>query len=66
MESGFCESDSFPVPNVGNFQAPVDEIDDLHHLLTCSMCSETLNEPRCLPCCHNFCKACLGRYSFFS
>ena len=38
---------------------PVDEIKDL---LTCSMCSETLNDPRSLPCLHNFCKVCLGEY----
>ena len=38
---------------------PVDEIKDL---LTCSMCSQTLSEPRSLPCLHNFCKVCLGNY----
>ena len=26
------------------------------------ICSETLNEPRCLHCFHNFCKVCLGKY----
>ena len=40
---------------------PVDEINDL---LTCSMCLETLTEPRSLPCFHNFCKVCLGKYNF--
>ena len=38
---------------------PVDEINDL---LTCSMCLETLTEPRSLPCFHNFCKVCLGEF----
>jgi hypothetical protein len=41
---------------------PVDEIKDL---LTCSMCLQTLTEPRSLPCLHNFCKVCLGAYIFF-
>ena len=41
---------------------PVDEIKDL---LTCSLCSKTLNEPRSLSCLHNFCKLCLGEYIFF-
>ena len=34
--------------------------DDIKDLLTCSLCSRTLNEPRILPCFHNFCKVCLG------
>ena len=37
-------------------------VDDIEYLLTCTMCSETLNEPRSLPCLHNFCKVCLGKY----
>jgi hypothetical protein len=41
----------------------VDEIKEL--LLTCSMCSETLNDPRSLSCLHHFCKVCLGEYIFF-
>jgi hypothetical protein len=36
---------------------PVDEINEL---LTCCMCLETLQEPRSLPCFHNFCKVWLG------
>ena len=36
-------------------------VDDVKYLLTCSMCTETLNEPRSLPCLHNFCKVCLGK-----
>ena len=40
---------------------PVDEIKDL---LTCSLCSKTLNEPRSLSCLHNFCKVCLGECIF--
>jgi hypothetical protein len=42
---------------------PVDEINDL---LTCSMCLETLNEPRSLSCFHSFCKVCLGEYIFLA
>ena len=41
---------------------PVDEIIDL---LTCSLCSKTLTEPRSLLCLHNFCKDCLGEYVFY-
>ena len=42
---------------------PVDEIKDL---LTCSMCSRTLNEPKTLSCFHSFCKVCLGElYRYF-
>ena len=37
---------------------PVDELKDL---LTCSLCSKTLNEPKSL-CLHSFCKVCLGEY----
>ena len=37
-------------------------VDDIKDLLTCSMCSEALNEPKSLSCLHNFCKACLGEY----
>ena len=39
-------------------------VDDIKYLLTCSMCTETLNEPRSLPCLHNFCKVCLGEYIY--
>jgi hypothetical protein len=28
-------------------------------LLECSVCLETLNDPRTLPCFHSFCKVCL-------
>jgi hypothetical protein len=41
---------------------PVDEIKDL---LTCTMCLEPLNDPRSLPCFHNFCNVCLGEYIYF-
>ena len=34
--------------------------DDIKDLLTCSLCSRTLNDPRILPCFHNFCQVCLG------
>ena len=39
---------------------PVDEIESL---LTCSICLETLNDPRTLPYCfHSFCKCCLEKF----
>ena len=38
---------------------PVDEIESL---LTCSICLETLNDPRTLPCFHSFCKCCLETF----
>ena len=39
---------------------PVDEIETL---LTCSICLETLNDPRTLPYCfHSFCKCCLEKF----
>ena len=41
---------------------PADEIKDL---LTCSMCLENLNEPKSLPCFHNFCKVYIGEYLEF-
>ena len=41
-------------------------VDDIKDLLTCTLCSESLIEPRSLPCLHNFCKVCLGAYIFFS
>ena len=41
---------------------PVDELKDL---LTFSLCSKTLNEPRSLSCLHSFCKVCLGEYICF-
>ena len=39
--------------------------DEVKDLLTCLLCSKTLNEPRSLPCFHNFCKVCLGEYNSF-
>ena len=45
--------------SVSSNSVPVDELKDL---LTCSFCLETLNEPRSLPCFHNFCNVCLGKY----
>ena len=38
------------------------DVDEIKDLLTCSLCSRTLNEPRILPCFHNFCKVCLGEF----
>ena len=42
--------------------APSDSVSQIKDLLTCSFCLETLNEPKSLPCFHNFCKVCLGKY----
>ena len=38
------------------------DVDEIKDLLTCSLCSRTLNEPRILPCFHNFCQVCLGEF----
>ena len=38
------------------------DVDEIKDLLTCSLCSRTLNEPRILPCLHNFCQVCLGEF----
>ena len=40
----------------------LDSVAEIEDLLTCSICSETLSEPRSLHCFHNFCKVCLGKY----
>ena len=40
----------------------LDSVAEIEDLLTCSICSETLAEPRSLHCFHNFCKVCLGKY----
>ena len=40
----------------------LDSVAEIEDLLTCSICSETLTEPRSLHCFHNFCKVCLGKY----
>ena len=37
-------------------------VDEIKDLLTCSLCSKTLNEPRILPCFHGFCEVCLGEF----
>ena len=34
----------------------------MKELLTCSICDETLEEPRTLGCFHSFCKKCLAKY----
>ena len=46
--------------NVASDIGPVDEIKDL---LTCSLCSNILRDPRSLTCLHNFCKGCLGTWN---
>ena len=38
------------------------DVDEIKDLLTCSLCSRTLNEPRILPCFHKFCEVCLGEF----
>ncbi|XP_028396172.1 E3 ubiquitin-protein ligase TRIM33-like [Dendronephthya gigantea] len=37
-------------------------VDDVKDLLTCSLCSNILHDPRSLNCLHNFCKGCLEKY----
>jgi tripartite motif-containing protein 13 len=37
-------------------------VDELEALLECPICMERLNQPRSLPCFHNFCKVCLEKY----
>ena len=39
--------------------APVDQMENY---LTCSVCLETLQDPRTLPCFHSFCKCCLEKF----
>ena len=40
----------------------LESVAEIEDLLTCSICTETLTEPRSLHCFHNFCKVCLGKY----
>ena len=42
----------------------IGSVDEVQDLLTYSLCSKTLEEPRILPCFHNFCKVYLGEYIF--
>ena len=49
----------FEMESASSDSVPVDDIKDL---LTCSLCSRTLNDPKSLPCLHNFCKSCLGEF----
>ena len=37
-------------------------LDELEVLLECPICMERVNDPRSLPCFHNFCKVCLENY----
>ena len=37
-------------------------LDELESLLECPICMERINDPRSLPCFHNFCKMCLNKY----
>ena len=59
----YCKKDLIEMASASSDSVSVDDIKDL---LTCTLCSESLIEPRSLPCLHNFCKVCLGEYIFFS
>ena len=37
-------------------------LDELESLLECPICMERINDPRSLPCFHNFYKVCLHKY----
>ncbi|XP_028395967.1 E3 ubiquitin-protein ligase TRIM56-like [Dendronephthya gigantea] len=37
-------------------------VDEITDLLTCSLCSNILHDPKSLTCLHNFCKGCLEKY----
>ena len=37
-------------------------LDELEVLLECPICMDRINDPRSLPCFHNFCKVCLEKY----
>ena len=37
------------------------ELSKREHSLRCSVCLDIFKEPKVLPCCHTFCKACLER-----
>ena len=37
-------------------------VDKLEGFLVCSICLETLKDPRTLPCCHSYCESCLARF----
>jgi hypothetical protein len=39
-----------------------DQRQDLKSLLECSICLETFEDPRTLPCLHSFCKKCLENF----
>ena len=39
-----------------------DQRQDLKSLLECSICLETFEDPRTLPCLHSFCKNCLENF----
>ena len=41
---------------------PTDQGQDLKRLLECSICLETFDDPRTLPCLHSFCKKCLENF----
>ncbi|CAB3987392.1 partial [Paramuricea clavata] len=42
--------------------APVKAVKQWEMLLECSICTETLTQPRTLSCFHSFCKHCLGNF----
>ncbi|XP_045214746.2 uncharacterized protein LOC123564896 isoform X2 [Mercenaria mercenaria] len=38
------------------------DMEDIEHILTCSICIELFEKPRLLPCAHTFCEKCLSDY----
>ncbi|XP_031549182.1 E3 ubiquitin-protein ligase TRIM71-like [Actinia tenebrosa] len=38
-------------------------LEDLKKHVQCSLCNDTLTEPKILPCFHTFCKPCVGRHA---
>ncbi len=50
-----------PLDTAGNTRT-TDRKQDLQTLLECSICLETFEEPRTLPCLHSFCKKCLENF----
>ncbi|XP_028396165.1 E3 ubiquitin-protein ligase TRIM56-like [Dendronephthya gigantea] len=47
---------------MANVASDVGPKDDIKDLLTCSLCSNILHDPRSLTCLHDFCKGCLVKY----